>query len=155
MKQIQKVDKNLYKLMLGSFPIPCVDIVVECKEKFLFLKRTEKPAQGEYWFPGGRLYKNETLEDCIKRKLNEEVGIGSYKLIDQIGAFETIFDDGPFESQSHTINVTYHVIVDSEEIKKNDKFFDDYKWIYKDDEIILKHNYNEYISGILDWVLLP
>jgi colanic acid biosynthesis protein WcaH len=155
MKTIGKVDKNLYKLTLDHFPIACVDVVIECNEKFLFLKRKEKPAQGEYWFPGGRLHKNETLEDCVKRKLNEEVGIESYSLIDQIGTFETIFDDGPFEAQSHTINVTYHVIVKTEEIKSNDKFFDDYKWIYKDDPIILNHKYAEYFDGILDWILLP
>jgi colanic acid biosynthesis protein WcaH len=154
MKTIGKVDKNLYKMMLDHFPIACVDVVVECNEKFLFLKRKEKPAQGEYWFPGGRLYKNETLEDCVKRKLNEEVCIESYELVDQVGTFETIFDDGPFEAQSHTINVTYHVIVKTEEIKSNDKFFDDYKWVGRTDKIILEHKYSEYIGIILDMILI-
>lgn len=151
---IKNVDKNLYKLLLDNFPISCVDIVLENNEKFLLLKRKEKPAQGEYWFPGGRLYKGETLVDCIKRKLKEEVNIEEYELIEQIGAFETIFDDGPLETKSHTINVTYHVTTNVTKIEKNDAFFSDYIWASKNDPVITKHKYYNYINEILEFILL-
>lgn len=41
---------------------------------------TERPAHKKimpgYWeFPGGKLYKNESPEDCVKREAEEELGI--------------------------------------------------------------------------------
>lgn len=46
------------------------------KNKILFCKRPFKKYFGGYWeFPGGKLKRNETFEDAIKRELFEELGI--------------------------------------------------------------------------------
>lgn len=70
------IEEKLYETIRQSFPIPCVDIVVvNNDEKILMLKRSNDPAKGEWWFPGGRVHFNETRPDAVHRKLKEECGL--------------------------------------------------------------------------------
>ena len=134
-----------FKKALQSLPISCVDIVVRNnKNKVLLMKRKEKPAEGEWWFPGGRIFKNEKIIDTIARKLKDEVGLNEYCYPEQIGTFETIFDDGPFEQQSHTINTTYLVdLIDiskmQTEVSINEKYSSDYRWVDGNEDFISKY----------------
>ena len=44
--------------------------ILKKNKKILFTKRPSKKYFGDYWeFPGGKLEKNETFEEAIKREL--------------------------------------------------------------------------------------
>lgn len=46
------------------------------KEIYLIAKRNLKKAQGGLWeFPGGKIEKNESADDAIKREIKEELNI--------------------------------------------------------------------------------
>ncbi len=130
MEIVKELPETDYKKVLNSVPIVCIDLIVQNKGgKVLLVKRKEKPAQGEWWFPGGRLFKNEMITDCIKRKLYDEVGLETDEST-FVDAYETIFDDGPFDSQSHTINLTYLVIAKGDaSVFLNDRYASDYRWV--------------------------
>ncbi len=50
--------------------------VIRKNGKFLIAKRAEGEHLEDYWeFPGGKIEKGETPEQCIKRELFEEFGI--------------------------------------------------------------------------------
>ena len=50
--------------------------ILKKNKKILFTKRPSKKYFGDYWeFPGGKVEKNETFEEAIKRELFEELGI--------------------------------------------------------------------------------
>lgn len=81
-----------YKYIVENMPVVCVDgLIVNQNGEYLLVKRKNEPLKGEYWVPGGRLLKNEKLEDAIRRKMVEEVGIG-VKILRLIGFFEVVFD---------------------------------------------------------------
>ena len=50
-------------------------IVVNSKNQYLLGKRKDSYKAGMYGFPGGRLELNETLIECGKRELREELGL--------------------------------------------------------------------------------
>jgi colanic acid biosynthesis protein WcaH len=100
------IPEELYKEIHKNVPIACVDILVEHDGKFLMTKRTNAPAKGEWWFPGGRVLKNETLLDAAKRKLKEETGLVAEDM-KILGVDETFFPDGPFGGDTHTINIVF------------------------------------------------
>ena len=54
--------------IIDATPLVSVDLIIENRLKQILLgKRVNRPAQG-YWFvPGGRILKNETIKDAIKR----------------------------------------------------------------------------------------
>jgi colanic acid biosynthesis protein WcaH len=112
-------------------PIACVDVAIIINGKVLLVKRNNEPAKDEYWLPGGRIYKNETMIDCAKRKAIEEVGI-ECNVGNLIHTGETIFNTGPFDIPVHTVNFCFIMFPTYDRIEfKLDEYHSDYKLIDK------------------------
>ncbi len=60
------IDK--FKIIVDNTPLVSIDFIIENSEgNYLLGKRVNEPACG-YWFMlGGRIFKNEKIEDAIKR----------------------------------------------------------------------------------------
>lgn len=57
-------------------PNPATDIVLfDDKQRVLLSKRGIEPAKGKYDFPGGFLEIDETLEEGLRREIQEELGL--------------------------------------------------------------------------------
>jgi hypothetical protein len=81
-----------YKRVLSALLIVCVDcLVLNDKGEFLLVKGKNEPLKGEYWIPGGRIYKNERLVDAVHRKMREEIGV-EVEIVRKLGFFEEFFD---------------------------------------------------------------
>ncbi len=106
MTQHKNIPDKLYREIHKTMPIPCVDFVLLQDGKVLLGQRTNEPAKGLWWFPGGRVQKGETLEEAVERKARQELGI-EVKAVKKLGVDETIFDKGPFGWPTHTINVVF------------------------------------------------
>ena len=58
------------------FQVICVGVVFNAQGELLIDQRLEKGLLGGLWeFPGGKLEEGETIETCIARELQEELGI--------------------------------------------------------------------------------
>ena len=68
------VPESVYKTFLENMPIFCIDFLINCDKEFLLLKRNEEPLKGVFWMPGGRLHKNETIENFLIRVQSREIG---------------------------------------------------------------------------------
>ncbi len=126
----------LYKQIYDAVPIFRVDVIaVDGREHFLLLKRTEQPQQGKWWFPGGRVLKNEPVHEAAIRKLEEETGLmGSF--IRQVGFYELIGDAGVFSGSSvHTPVVVCLVKVDGGDENKEAEL----RWCDSIDEELHPH----------------
>ena len=73
----RKISGALFKKILQSVPIATVDLIVVRgrgkNREFLLGKRANKPYQGKWFLPGGRVLLGETLEDAVKRHLRREL----------------------------------------------------------------------------------
>ncbi len=99
----QFIDWALYRQILETMPIPCVDIAVVANGAVLLVMREDAPAKGEWWLPGGRILKGEMMKDTAMRKAQQEVGIAC-NVGPIIHTAETIFPDGPDGIPIHSIN---------------------------------------------------
>jgi 8-oxo-dGTP diphosphatase len=53
-----------------------VAVIWNSQGQILIDRRRSEGAMGGLWeFPGGKIEKGETVEECIKREINEELGI--------------------------------------------------------------------------------
>ena len=99
------IEKDLYSKIREVIPTLCVDMVVtNWRNEFLLIKRTQSPAKGQWWLPGGRVFKNETLQQAVLRKAREEIGV-DVTFRNFISVEETIFK----KDNVHTVNAVFHV----------------------------------------------
>ncbi len=103
---------ELFKTIIEHTPLVSVDLIIKNEGKVLLGKRVNKPAQG-YWFTlGGRVLKNERIQDAITRICNMEIGIIPPENPRFIGIFEHLYDDSIFDDVStHYVNLGYEVEV--------------------------------------------
>jgi colanic acid biosynthesis protein WcaH len=123
------IPKDEYARILACLPILCVDCIITYDGKCLLLSRTNEPAKGRYWFPGGRIYKNETIKDAALRKAREEVGLDCHfeKII---SIEETMFaQEGNMLCDIHTVNICCQLSTLAPENISIDTFHDNYVWV--------------------------
>ncbi len=92
-------------------PAVTVDAIVfafsgESKE-VLLIQRKHPPFQGQWAFPGGFLDSDETLEQAIRRELQEETGL----ILDSLEQFKT-FSDLERDTRGRTISTVFVSVVD-------------------------------------------
>jgi colanic acid biosynthesis protein WcaH len=141
----EKIPEKEYQNIVEKMPFCCVDLIVCLNNKVLLIKRRNKPAQNEFWVPGGRILKRETLQQAVHRKAEQELGV-KIKIERKLGCYETMFDDGVFDdlkTGTHTINVVYLVTPLSSEFSL-DKTSSEFKWIDK-----INNSSSPYIKQIL------
>jgi len=92
---MQLPQDNFIKI-IDATPLVSIDLILKNEHGEVLLgQRRNRPAQG-YWFvPGGRIRKNEKSRDALQRIAQAELGIeiASGKLL---GVFEHIYDDNYF-----------------------------------------------------------
>jgi colanic acid biosynthesis protein WcaH len=127
------IKKNLYKKIMESIPIVCIDVIImNEKNEYLLVKRKNNPLKNKFWMVGGRLYKNEMLADGIKRKVNEEIGVKKCS-IKYVGFFEEFFNktEQNINSNFHAISFVYKALINSKTKIKIDNQSIEYKWFKK------------------------
>ncbi|OGG59095.1 hypothetical protein A3C89_01655 [Candidatus Kaiserbacteria bacterium RIFCSPHIGHO2_02_FULL_50_50] len=73
----RKLTTEEYMSYMDKTPVACIDIVLfnEDRTQVLLFKRTNEPAQGIYYTPGGCIQKGETFAEAAVRKMEQELGI--------------------------------------------------------------------------------
>ena len=116
------IDENLWTKIREVIPTVCVDLVILNKDKqFLLCKRKENPAKNQWWIPGGRIFKDESILECAIRKGKEEVGLDVQ--IDKFLSLEETIMDGV-----HTINIVLLAHCEGEQRVKLDNTQSTYRW---------------------------
>jgi colanic acid biosynthesis protein WcaH len=124
------IPDDLYAQILSHVPIACVDLAIVSNGCVLLVQRKDPPAQGQWWIPGGRVYKGEMMKDAARRKAQEEVGIACH-VGPMIHTAETIFPDGPFAIPIHSINSCFllYPVEDVSRVRvRLDEHHEDWQW---------------------------
>lgn len=110
MKHKGFLSEKLYYQITKVTPIPCVDVIIIWRGQFLLGKRVDKPAKGKWFLFGGKVFKDETLMNAVKRKVHNEIGVQvSDSQIKFLTVGETIFHSSDPAGERHTINIVYLV----------------------------------------------
>ena len=113
-KEVNLIPSKIYNRIVKLMPIVSIEAVIVKDNALLFLRRNNEPAKGEWWFPGGRIHKGESLEETLRREIKEETGfeISEYKLIN---VYSRIFPE------RHDITIVYLCKCKKGEIVLNDE----------------------------------
>lgn len=98
-------------------PIISIDLCVIQKNNILLGKRTNPPAKDSLFVPGGRIFKNETIQSAIERIIKNELGLNLNQIKEKsfLGVFQHFYEDnflGNKQFNSHYIVLAYTLLLD-------------------------------------------
>lgn len=93
------LDADTFRLVVASTPLVAIDLVVDDGAgRFLLGLRKNRPAQGAWFVPGGRIHKNERLDAAWQRIVTAELGVSDAgakrETATLLGVFEHLYADG-------------------------------------------------------------
>jgi colanic acid biosynthesis protein WcaH len=107
----------------SALPLVSIDLLItrpgKNGEELLLGLRNNRPAQGWWFTPGGRIRKNEPLQDAMHRIAAGELNLSEALLprATLLGAWDHFYDDSAFSQavSTHYVNLAYWLRVDSRE----------------------------------------
>ena len=139
------LNSSTFSNIIESTPLISIDLIVKNDSGQILLgKRVNKPALNSWFVPGGRIYKDETLDDAFARIVKDELGLSvSRDQANFYGLYEHFYSDNVFNDDFNT-----HYIVLAHEINISDmpdtnNQHSSYKW-FNTQELLADENVYKY-----------
>lgn len=99
-----------WRSIVAHVPVVSVDLLVRYDAGVVLGKRSNEPAKGEWFVPGGTVFKGERLEDAVHRVADEELGI-DVEIEDRLGTYEHFYEtaDVPGVDGKHYVATAFVV----------------------------------------------
>lgn len=112
-------------------------VVLDAQNRILVGERINRPAQG-YWFvPGGRVYKNEALMKAFERICLDELGqVFYYPETTPLGLYDHFYNDSVFgeDISTHYINAPYLIeLTETDILNLPSEQHRHYRWVKVED----------------------
>lgn len=122
-----------FATVVRSTPLISIDLIVEnAQGEYLLGKRTNRPAQGFWFVPGGRVQKDETLADAFARLTQAELGLSLPISAGQFyGVWQHFYDDNfsGADFSTHYIVLGFRLRVEASDLSLPDEQHNDYRWL--------------------------
>lgn len=144
---------QVFKTVIQSAPLISIDFIIRNeKNEILLGKRINAPAKGFWFVLGGRVQKDETLDDAFIRLLNEELGIVAPILRSNanfLGVYEHFYKENVFDQSASTHYVVMCYEFSFKELQQKDLpkcQHRDYIWI-SEKNILSENHVHEYCKN--------
>ncbi|WP_446926045.1 GDP-mannose mannosyl hydrolase [Klebsiella pneumoniae] len=131
------LDDDAFKNVIKNTPLISIDLIIQNeKGEYLVGKRSNRPARGFWFVPGGRIQKNETLNNGFTRLIQNEIGIEMLRNeATFLGVFEHFYDDNYFNSEfsTHYIVLAYKISILSNGLVFPHEQHNEYLWMSADE----------------------
>ncbi len=142
------LDKDTFSSVIQNAPLISIDLVVKNSEdKILLGQRVNKPAKNSWFVPGGRIYKDEKIENAFQRITKDEIGkafdISNAKFK---GIYQHFYDDNVFNDNfsTHYIVLGFELVI-KEELSLDTIQHEKYKWFTKE-ELLCSEDVYSYVK---------
>lgn len=110
------LSQDVFQTVIDATPLVSIDLVIENRQGDVLLGfRNNRPAKG-YWFvPGGRVQKNEKLNDAFLRLTQAELGVLIPRTeAEFMGVYEHLYEDSAFDESvsTHYVVMGYKLVLD-------------------------------------------
>lgn len=132
------LSKETFLTAIESLPLVSVDLIIQNSEgKYLLGLRSNRPAQGFWFVPGGRILKNEKKEDALARILLKELGVK--ELSSEVvfyGAYQHFYQDcfeGDIGISTHYVVLAHNLTVHADAVSIADNQHSEMRWWSKEE----------------------
>lgn len=137
-----------FRIVIEKTPLVSIDFIVKRKGKYLLGKRVNKPAQGYFFTPGGRIFKNETISKAFSRLSLKELGIAfNHSNARFLGIYEHFYEESFVSDQisTHYIVLAYMISIEID-IFLPTLEHNDYRYFSKE-ELLKNSNVHDYVKN--------
>ena len=119
----QWLSEDVFSSACAALPLVSIDLMItrpgnQGRELLLGL-RNNRPAQGWWFTPGGRIRKNEPLPTALRRVAQDEIGLNLEWLnrAELLGAWDHFYPDSAFNPHisTHYVNLPYALHLSAED----------------------------------------
>ncbi|MCW8840450.1 MAG: GDP-mannose mannosyl hydrolase [Gammaproteobacteria bacterium] len=126
------MERSLFSAVVANTPLVSIDLVVRNPSGEVLLGlRTNRPAQGTWFVPGGRIRKDEAIRDAFMRLTEVELGRAIPQAEWQfLGVYEHFYPDN-FSGDgfsTHYVVLGYEIRLDIDVASLPKEQHSDYRW---------------------------
>jgi len=140
---------NDFLQVVRDAPLVSIDLIVENEAgQYLLGLRVNEPAKGDWFVPGGRIYKNETLDQAFTRIARTELGLDLERSQAQLqGVYEHFYETNAGQKDgfgTHYVVLAHKITLKSMdlELPKKDQH-GQWRWFTRE-EIVIDATVNRY-----------
>jgi len=128
------LDRDEFALVVRNAPLVSIDVIIrDPRRSVLVGLRTNEPAKGKWFVPGGVIRKYERLADAFARIVKDEIGINA-SIIDAkfIGVYEHLYDNNVFGQEgfgTHYIVLAHVLNLDRRPDIVSDEQHSGFRWM--------------------------
>lgn len=128
-----KLQTHTFAEVVKNSPLISIDLIVRDQQgRTLLGMRKNPPAQNHWFVPGGRIMKNETLDEAFNRITQEELGTKFHRgFFNPLGIYDHIYSDnftGNEEFGTHYIVLAHQIQLNKPLIHLPDTQHAQYRW---------------------------
>lgn len=131
----QRLDVQTFQTVVAHTPFILIVLIIENNQDQVLLgQRLNKPAQNDWFVPGGRILKDETMAQAFTRLTKMELGIElQLSQAELIGPFEYFYSNNYFNDKftTHYVVLGYRIKCEVNILTLPDEQHGKYKWFDK------------------------
>lgn len=150
------LDPDTFRCIVKNTPLVSIDICLVHDGKILLGKRCNEPLKGKWFTPGGRILKDEPLQECIRRVAYSELGLViedplSFTLM---GAWDHLYENSVMDENvsTHYVNLPHYCILEEKPSLSIDDQHNHLRW-FDLDEVADKNGFHEYMQTYASWLM--
>lgn len=150
------LEPNTFKSIVENAPLVSIDICLVYEGKILLGRRNNQPLKGEWFTPGGRIFKNEPWQECLGRVARSEIGlviedIASFRLM---GVWDHFYENSVTDEKvsTHYVNLPHYCLLTEMPELSIDQQHDDLSW-FDLEQVAGSDSFHEYIQGYTSWLI--
>src|SRR3974390_1882544 len=128
------LNKDEFAQVVRNAPLVSIDLIIRNRDHCVLVGlRTNEPAKGKWFVPGGVVRKYERLADAFARIVEAEIGleasIGDAKFV---GVYEHLYDSNVFEEEgfgTHYVVLAYELNLDHQPPLVVDRQHSGFRWM--------------------------
>jgi len=150
------LDTQTFKAVIENTPLVSIDLCLVCDGQILLGKRNNEPLKGEWFTPGGRIYKNETWQKALLRIIEAELGLCDITAKDfsLMGIWDHFYSNSVVDEHisTHYVNLPHYADFQSRPPISIDDQHGEFQWF--DLSSIANHKkFHPYIRNYAGWLL--
>ena len=139
------LNSSTFSNIIENTPLISIDLIVKNDNGQVLLgKRVNKPALNSWFVPGGRIYKDETLDDAFARIVKDELDLViSRDQASFYGLYEHFYNNNVFNDDFSTHYIVLAHEINISDIPDTNTQHSSYKW-FDIQELLADENVYKY-----------